>query len=132
VGWGANPWFTEYDGNGRVIFDARFGDGADSYRAYRFTWTGRPAGRPALALRSDRRGRLTAYASWNGATGIARWQVLAGPDPEHLRELADAARTGFETRIELGYVTDRYLAVRARNDDGALVGESTAKPRPAR
>jgi hypothetical protein len=115
-----------------VIFDARFTDGADTYRAYRFTWRGRPSEPPALALRSDRRGRVTAYASWNGATDVARCQVLAGPDTEHLRQIANVARTGFETRIELGYLTARYVAVRARSTSGALLGESAASPRPSR
>src|SRR5205807_3943536 len=39
VGWGARPYLTEFDPDGRVLFDARFGYRDDSYRAYRFRWT---------------------------------------------------------------------------------------------
>jgi hypothetical protein len=47
VGWGSNPDYTEFDERGRVVLDASFGrqggkpgTEADSYRAYRFDWTG--------------------------------------------------------------------------------------------
>ena len=43
VGWGANPYFTEFSADGWPLFDAHFKQGADSYRAFRFTWTGHPA-----------------------------------------------------------------------------------------
>ena len=51
VGWGAQPYFTEFDRGGDVLLDGHFGvDGTDSYRAYRLAWTGRPAVRPAVRL----------------------------------------------------------------------------------
>ena len=130
VGWGANPNFTEFDHAGRMLFDGHFqsSDGADSYRAYRLSWSGRPSAPPTLALRSDGGGRLTAYASWNGATGVTGWVVLAGPDPEHLRPIAHAAKDGFETAIDLGFLLDRYVAVRAV---GAQTRTSPAEPRPS-
>ncbi len=132
VGWGANPTVTEFGQDRRVLLDARFKRGADSYRAYRFTWSGHPHDRPALAVRTDRRGRVTAYASWNGATDVARWQMLAGPDAQHLREVATVTRKGFETRVNLGYLTDRYIAVRARGSNGERLGTSPVQERPAR
>jgi hypothetical protein len=132
IGWGANPYFTEFDGDGRVLFDAHFTAAADSYRAYRFVWSGHPEEPPALAVVSDRRGRVTAYASWNGATNVARWQVLAGLDEQHLHEVTTVAKSGFETEIALGYLRDRYVAVRARGSSGEPLGMSLAQRRPAR
>src|SRR4029079_15163280 len=100
VGWGARPCCTEFDGDGRVVLDARFGEGADSYRAYRFPWTGRPAEDPAIAVARGDAG-LTVYASWNGSTLTRRWQFLAGPDPNRLDVVATAPRARFETAIPL-------------------------------
>ena len=124
VGWGSNPYFTEFDQKGRVIFGGRFTKGADSYRAYRFVWTGRPHDPPDLTVRTNWLGRVTAYASWNGATEVTRWQVLAGPDAHHLQEVATVARSGFETRIDLRRLREYSVAVRALDAAGRSLGES--------
>ena len=42
VGWGALPYFAEFSRSGQLLFDARFPDGVNSYRAYRLPW---PSGR---------------------------------------------------------------------------------------
>jgi hypothetical protein len=118
VGWGSNPYFTEFDGSGAAVFDARFSKGADSYRAYRFAWIGRPPGRPAAVLH----GR-DVYVSWNGATEVRGWQVLAGDDERHLQPLERVAKVGFETRIPA--LTDaKRLAVRALDGSGRVLGTS--------
>ena len=44
----------------------------------------------------------TAYASWNGATEVVKWQVLAGPGAGQLRPVQTVAKNGFETPIRLG------------------------------
>ena len=100
VGWGQNPWFTEFDAGGNVVYDGHFAKEADSYRAYRLNWHGRPATRPAVVARRSG-GRVTLYASWNGATDVRRWQVLAGPSARRLKPVRTVSRTGFETSIEL-------------------------------
>jgi hypothetical protein len=38
VGWGALPYFSEFSRTGDVLFDARFPDGVNSYRAYQLPW----------------------------------------------------------------------------------------------
>jgi Arylsulfotransferase (ASST) len=92
VGWGHEPQVTEYDGRGRVLLDLRFGSGADSYRAFRYRWVGRPIGRPSITLH---RGRV--YVSWNGATNVARWQILGGSDAHALHAVRTVVWSGFET-----------------------------------
>ena len=54
------------------------------------------------------------YASWNGATGIASWRVLAGPSPAQLTPVAGAAKSGFETTIATPG-PEPYVAVQALN-----------------
>lgn len=125
VGWGSQPYFTEFDRDGRVLLDGRFGvEGTDSYRAYRFEWTGRPLEEPAIVVESDG-DRRTAHVSWNGATDVARWQMLVGRTAQTLRPIAERATEGFETAFP--FETDEPLvAVRALNARGAVLGTSKA------
>jgi hypothetical protein len=126
VGWGAQPYLTEFTRSGSVVFDAHFNKGADSYRVFRFPWVGRPNDRPALAVRRDDDG-LTVYASWNGATEVRRWQVLAGEDRSHLRPAVTVARTGFETVIAVKTKAG-YAEVQALDATGRVLGTSEARP----
>jgi Arylsulfotransferase (ASST) len=109
VGWGSQPTLTEFAPDGGIAFDATMPAGIQSYRDRRFVWSGMPLDPPdvaadPLAEGSGSQQRVTAYASWNGATGVAAWRLLAGPDGAHL-PIATAARTGFETAIT-GVVDD--------------------------
>ncbi len=84
VGWGSRRYFTEFDANGKVVFDGHIALGGDNYRAYRFVWSGRPARPPALV--AERRGtRVAARVSWNGATGVGRVGAVGGAEPERAR-----------------------------------------------
>jgi hypothetical protein len=38
VGWGALPYFSEFDRSGGLIFNAQFPTGVNTYRAYQFPW----------------------------------------------------------------------------------------------
>ncbi len=72
--------------------------------------------------------RTTLYASWNGATEVASWEVLAGPGPDGLESLGVAPRKGFETAIS--FATDEpYVAVRAKDRSGRNLGVSEAVER---
>ena len=42
VGWGQQPYFTQFDKNGRTVFDAHMNSFTASYRAYRFQWNATP------------------------------------------------------------------------------------------
>nr|WP_242613713.1 arylsulfotransferase family protein [Herbihabitans rhizosphaerae] len=52
---------------------------------------------PAVVGRRVAGGVTTVFASWNGATEVVTWRVLAGPAADQLKPVADAAKTGFET-----------------------------------
>jgi hypothetical protein len=120
VGWGGAPYVTEFSGDGSIVFDARLPHGGQSYRAFRFPWVAKPADRPALAARAG-----TAYASWNGATEVASWQLLEGTTATDLRPGPIVARTGFETALPLGAAT-RMAAVAALDRSGAQLRTSPA------
>jgi Arylsulfotransferase (ASST) len=121
LGWGATGHFSEHAPSGRMLFDARFTDpDNDTYRAYRVPWTGRPGGRPRIAARG-----ANVYASWNGATEVRRWRVLAGDSPDALEPAGTGARRGFETAVEVGS-REPYVAVEALGPGDEVLGTSRA------
>jgi len=128
AGWGSLPNFTEFSRKGTVLFNATLPEGVNSYRAYRFSWSGRPAERPALVVRPRSKGGVRLNASWNGATGVYSWQVLAGSRPTSLRHIRSQRNTGFETKIDLR-ASHRYFAVRATTRAGRTLGVSRAVKR---
>jgi hypothetical protein len=128
VGWGSAPYLTEHDADGELLFDAGFPPEVESYRAFRSPWTGRPDGAPDLAGESGSQGRVTLYASWNGATEVASWEVLAGPKLEELEAVGEAPRMGFETAITFN-TQEPYVAVRAKDRSGRALGAPRAMRR---
>ena len=96
VGWGEAPHVSEFDHSGRMLFDAVLGEKYQSYRAFRLPWTGLPAEAPAIAVARAAR-RSTAYASWNGATDVHAWQLLAGSAAGRSAAVASTRSRGFES-----------------------------------
>jgi len=125
IGWGAEPWFSEFSPSGQLLYDAHMPPGDESYRTYRFPWAGTPSGAPAIAASAGKTGPVTVYASWNGATEIASWRVLAGPSPKQLAAVASGARSGFETAIATPG-PEAYVQVQALSASGAVLGTSPA------
>ncbi|MHB8491107.1 MAG: arylsulfotransferase family protein, partial [Solirubrobacteraceae bacterium] len=130
VGWGAEPYFTEFNASGEMIYDAHLslqpiktshGEHAQSYRAYKSEWTGAPSYPPAVAVERTGSG-VTVYASWNGSTEVASWQVLGGTEAGTMKALSSAARSGFETAIAVP--AEPYYEVRALDGSGAVIGRS--------
>ena len=121
VGWGSEPFITEFGPSGEIRFDAKLPRGGQNYRAFRFPWVGRPADRPRL-VRATAGGRKL-YASWNGATEVASWQLQAGPTATSLVAGQTVRRTGFETTFD---VPDgaRYFAVVGLGPHGKTLGTS--------
>ena len=123
VGWGTYPGFSEIGPDGSLRFDARFTGTSVTYRAHRQPWVGRPVTRPSIATRTIADGSTIVYASWNGATEVARWQVRAGPSATDLRPLRTVTRRGFETSITIR-AKPRFVAVAAIDSKRALLGMS--------
>jgi hypothetical protein len=121
VGWGQQPYFSQYNQHGRLVFDGRFTGGTASYRAYRFKWSGTPQTLPAVwALHTGR--TTTVWASWNGATDVAGWLVDGGSSPNSLKPVARKAKQHFETEITLP--PERYVRVLALNSASYLLASS--------
>jgi hypothetical protein len=125
VGWGNLPYFSEFLADGTLAMDGQFPVPDQSYRTFTADWTGQPATRPALVARSNPAGGSTVYASWNGATEVDKWIVLAGTSPSQLSQAGSQQRSGFETAITVN-TAGPYFAVTAHDTDGDVLGQSAS------
>ncbi len=126
VGWGQQPYLSEFNSSGRLDFDARFIAPTNSYRAYRFPWQGEPVTPPAIAVSRGTNGVSTVYASWNGATNVSSWRVFAGPSASGpFGAVAGAHAHGFETGISV-HSEAQFFAVQAVSSSGKVLSNSPA------
>jgi hypothetical protein len=123
VGWGNLPYFSQFLPDGTLDMDGQFPVPDQSYRTFTADWTGQPTTRPALAARPNPAGGSTVYASWNGATEVGKWNVLAGTSPSRLAQAGSQQRAGFETAITVN-TTGPYFAVTAHDTAGRLLAQS--------
>jgi Arylsulfotransferase (ASST) len=123
IGWGSEPFFSEFSYEGKLLFNAYFRPEHVSYRAFRFPWVGQPSENPAVVAETGPDGKVTVYSSWNGATEVASWQVLAGPNPERLKSVGSAPKDGFETAITV-HTAEPYVGVQAKDRSGRVLGIS--------
>jgi hypothetical protein len=86
-------------------------------------WRGRPTSRPSLAATALGGDGVAVSVSWNGATDVARWRLLAGRSPRALSPVAEVRRTGFETAITTR-ARRLYVAVQALDRSGTVIGSS--------
>ncbi len=123
MGYGGLPNFTEYDASGHVLLDGALGKNVQSFRTYLDPWNGQPTTAPAVVARPGVGGTIAVSMSWNGATEVASWRVLAGPSPSALANAGAGARTGFQTTVAVPGAGP-YVAVQALNASGAVIGTS--------
>jgi hypothetical protein len=133
VGWGSEGRVTEFSAAGDVVFDATFAP-AESYRAYRFEWEGQLTQPPDVVVTpvdegsdagdgsDDEEPQLEVAMSWNGATEVARWRVLAGEDADDLAPAAEVRKDGFETTTRIDQAA--VVAVEALDARGEVLGRS--------
>lgn len=150
LGYGSEPGFTEFDTNGTIMWDVRFGPvmkdidrlTADNYRAYKLDWVGIPHWDPKIAPGPSFNGKPvslfnatyedlyanlindTAYFSWNGATMPTKWLVLASHDSTKVIRtkslLHKIDKTGFETGVHIGDAGPYVCAIALSEDDEIL------------
>jgi hypothetical protein len=123
LGYGGLPNFTEFDAAGHVLLDGTLGKNVQSFRTYLSEWNGEPSTAPSLVALVGAGGTIAVSASWNGATAVASWRVLAGASPGALTAAATAAKTGFQTTIS-AHAAGPYVAVQALDSSGNVIGTS--------
>lgn len=103
VGWGAEPYISEFTQDGTLVMQAQFGvaNAAQNYRASKANWVGNPDSTPAIwSYASSTVSGTTFYTSWNGATEIASWNFFGGANRTgSMSLLGTMTKTGFETNF---------------------------------
>jgi len=122
VGWGSEPYLSEYSPSGRVLLEGSFPGSDLSYRSTLEQWVGLPLSSPAGAARQTD-GKTMVYASWNGATEVVSWRVLAAAGAGRMTAVASASRSGFETAIGVR-TSYRSYEVQALGAGGRVIGAS--------
>ncbi|KAL8292593.1 hypothetical protein RQP46_001205 [Phenoliferia psychrophenolica] len=137
VGWGVQPYYTEFDAQNKVVQSAQYGTDIGymhSYRISKSPFKGEPRTLPSFA-RDQNSPTLLGYASWNGATQVANWRVLEADFVQNftrnLSQVSLTRRVGFETTVPLTNATE-FIAVAAF--DAELVDtpiHTSSEPLPA-
>lgn len=122
VGWGSEPYFSEYTRSGKLLLDGEFPWPDLTYRATLEQWVGLPLS-PPVGVAIHTAGKTTVYASWNGATRVASWRVLAGASTGRLTPVTSTPKTGFETKIPMPALYERF-ELQALDGEGHLIGAS--------
>jgi hypothetical protein len=123
IGWGSEPYLSEFGTDASLLLDIGFPSGDASYRVFRSAWSGRPSEPPALVVETDA-GGASAYVSWNGATEVRWWEMLGGRHASSLSPLVRVPRAGFETRVALPLHASAFLVARALDASGEELGRS--------
>ncbi len=125
VGWGDVPFMSEFSKSGQLIFDAVLPSPDITYRAYVQNWVGKPLYPPSGAARRSG-DRTTVYASWNGATQVTSWKVLAlDGGTGSATVVGQMPKAKFETPIHVTTSATRFK-VEALNSARKVIG--TSKP----
>jgi hypothetical protein len=124
IGYGGVSAISEYAPDGTLVFDAHQPFDMSFYRAFRYPWNARPLSPPSvLASFNDTEEETIVHASWNGATGVSSWRVLAGEAPGSLKAQAVIPASGFESSVTLPS-KHSYAAVQALDEAGHVLGTS--------
>jgi hypothetical protein len=68
-------------------------------------------------------GVAMAHMSWNGATDVARWEILSGKSADRLRSVGSSPSAGLETMIPV-QLAGSWVVARAMDSAGASLADS--------
>ncbi|CAI7641573.1 unnamed protein product [Penicillium bialowiezense] len=131
IGWGNNPFVSEHDEAGNLLFWGAFAkDTVMNYRAMKFEWDGMPTDSPALwsySRTADPFSPTSFYVSWNGATRVKQWNFYGAMNMTGPWILLDKVnKTGFETE----YTNASFYLwskVEGLDHEGNVLGKSETK-----
>jgi outer membrane protein assembly factor BamB len=123
VGWGDQPYFSEFAPDGTLLLTGQMPIGVRSYRTFAANWVGQPVDPPRVVAKANPASGFVVWASWNGATEIDSWTVLAGTNKSSLTPVGSQPWGGFETAIAVNS-TGPYFAVAAIDRNGKELGRS--------
>jgi hypothetical protein len=122
MGYGNLPNFTEYNTAGQVLLDGELGPNVQDFRTYLSPWSGHPTTSPAIVTKRNG-SSVTVLTSWNGATDIASWQILAGSSPTAPAPVMSVPKVGFQSTSTV-VTSGAYIEVKALDANGNVLGTS--------
>jgi hypothetical protein len=122
MGYGNLPNFTEYNTAGQVLLDGELGPNVQDFRTYLSPWSGHPTTSPAIVTKRNG-ASVTVLTSWNGATGVASWQIIAGSSPAVLVPVMSVPKVGFQSASTV-VTSGAYIEVKALDASGNVLGTS--------
>jgi hypothetical protein len=97
--FGSQPWASEYNAAGDLLWAARYPENVQAYRMVRANWTGNPRTEPSIYISTSADNNTAqTYVSWNGDSRVTQWRVYASQN-----ETGDGMtfdKMGFETVYE--------------------------------
>src|SRR6185295_2754763 len=123
VGWGSVGRFSEFDAAGNLLWDGQVPSGYDTYRAYRSDWVGDPDTDPTATAERTGPHQVSVRAIWNGATEVARWEVLADTHRRNLKPAGSAPWNGLSTELT-AHTSASYVELIALDRRGRPIGRS--------
>ncbi|KAJ5767278.1 uncharacterized protein N7511_004894 [Penicillium nucicola] len=131
IGWGNNPFVSEHDEAGNLLFWGAFAkDTVMNYRATKFEWDGMPTDSPALwsySRTAEPISPTSFYVSWNGATLVKTWRFYGAMNITGPWTLLDEVnKTGFETEYTNAsfYLWSKVEGI---DSEGKILGKSETK-----
>ncbi|WVQ83302.1 hypothetical protein IAT38_005441 [Cryptococcus sp. DSM 104549] len=132
LGWGQNPYWSEYTADGTLLASVQFGVGnVQGYRAIRSDWVGYPTTTPALAVSTNSStSGYDVYTSWNGATEVSQWVLLgytSTSDNASSSTLNQLDKSTFETHFSLDSnvaASFPWVQTKAVSSNGSVLGYS--------
>ncbi|MCW4465713.1 arylsulfotransferase family protein [Glutamicibacter sp. MNS18] len=128
IGWGSQSHYSEHEPGGEVIYDVCHGESCypdnvhgrgTSYRAYKAHWQGQPSGPPRVVV-NQTEDEQVAYVSWNGATHVAQWRLIAGADEATAIPQARVEAETFETAFTVPG-NAQYVGIQALDAEGRVL-----------
>lgn len=133
INWGQAGAVTEYSNDGDVLFHAYLdsapvGNLVQSYRGFRFNWTGVPTEEPAIVAFRGKGSVINVYVSWNGDTEAASWRFSSrSAAKDSFLLLGETKRSGFETHFQFsgaGDTENSLVFAQALSARGKVLGQT--------
>ena len=123
VGWGQQPFMTEFNSKGRPVFDARLRRCEFQLSRVPVHLEGHSDHQAVGGGRDQRRARRSSTPVGTVRPQVTRWQVLGDASATGLTPVTSSRKTAFETAIPLAHA-ESFVAVRALDTHGHVLGTS--------
>jgi len=129
--FGSQPWASEYNAAGDLLWAAHYPDQVQAYRMVRANWTGSPHTTPSIYVSTSADNNTAqAFISWNGDARVTQWRVYASQDNSTSTDPMTFNKAGFETMVDFQLewpenVNVMYVWAEGVNSGGEVVGTSS-------